>query len=184
MTYRRFPFSILPAAIVFLAGCDGTTVSTETGEIRIEAARIGGSDLSGDQLHLAREVLRASARFHSVTQAEAAGYVMNPNEPCIAVPGVGGMGYHVPNFGLVDGVFDPVNPETLLYATGPGGQKRLVAVEYVVLNTGQSAPTFAGQAFDVGGTPNPAPHWSLHLWLWQSNPAGTFARFNPTVTCP
>jgi hypothetical protein len=184
MPYRRFSMSILPAAIVFLAGCDGTTVSTEPGEFRIEAARTGGSDLSGAQLALAREVMGASARFHSITQAEAAGYVVNPNEPCIAAPGVGGMGYHVPNFGLVNNGFDPLNPDVLLYATGPSGKKRLVAVEYIVLNTGQTAPTFAGQAFDVGGTPNPAPHWSLHVWLWQNNPAGTFARFNPTVTCP
>jgi hypothetical protein len=26
-------------------------------------------------------------------------------------------------------------------------------------------------------------HYDLHVWLWQDNPAGMFALFNPTVTC-
>jgi hypothetical protein len=56
-------------------------------------------------------------------------------------------------------------------------------VEYIVINVGQPAPTFGGQAFDVGGTPVPVPHWSLHVWLWKDNPSGQFAAFNPDVSC-
>jgi hypothetical protein len=25
--------------------------------------------------------------------------------------------------------------------------------------------------------------YSLHVWLWQTNPSGTFAAFNPDVSC-
>jgi hypothetical protein len=25
--------------------------------------------------------------------------------------------------------------------------------------------------------------YSLHAWVWKRNPAGTFAMFNPRVTC-
>jgi hypothetical protein len=27
-------------------------------------------------------------------------------------------------------------------------------------------------------------HYDLHVWLWQKNPAGTFAPTNPEVKCP
>lgn len=26
-------------------------------------------------------------------------------------------------------------------------------------------------------------HFDLHAWVWQDNPAGTFAAWNPDVTC-
>ena len=27
------------------------------------------------------------------------------------------------------------------------------------------------------------PHYDLHVWVWQANPAGIFAPFNPNVSC-
>jgi hypothetical protein len=26
-------------------------------------------------------------------------------------------------------------------------------------------------------------HYDLHAWVWQANPAGMFAAWNPTVSC-
>jgi hypothetical protein len=89
------------------------------------------------------------------------------------------MGFHWVNGGEVDPVFDPMNPEAVLY--GPNG--KLVAVEYIVINTGQAAPTFDGQPFDVGGAPLPVAHWTLHVWLYQQNPSGLFFAWNPTIVC-
>ena len=86
--------------------------------------------------------------------------------------------------GLVDPVFDPLKPEAILYATGPGGNLRLIAVEYIVINIGQPRPMFGDRPFDINGTPIPAPHWSLHVWLYEPNPAGMFTPFNPNVSCP
>lgn len=131
---------------------------------------------------LAKMVKSANARFHSTTQAIMAGF--EPTDECVAVPGIGGMGYHWVNPGRVDPAFDPLQPEVMLYESGPGGNLKLVAVEYVVIDIGQDAPMFGDQPFDVGGAPLPIPHWTLHVWLYKDNPSGMFAKFNPNVSCP
>ena len=136
---------------------------------------------------LLRSVRHSTARFHSTVQAVQAGYVANGH--CVAVPGLGGMGDHWVNSGNVDGTFDPNQPEALLYAPGSGGGLRLVGVEYIVLAgpgedlNGPNRPRFGDHPFDIGGTPIPAPHWSLHVWLYEANPSGLFAPFNPNVSC-
>jgi hypothetical protein len=140
------------------------------------------------QDELLKSVRQATSRFNSTTQAIKAGYVPDYDH-CVAVPGLGGMGYHWVNPGLVDSVFDPRQPEMMLYASGPGGNLRLVAVEYLVLvGEGQDLeadrPYFGSHPFDIGGTPFPAPHWSLHVWLYENNPSGIFTPFNPNVSCP
>lgn len=130
-------------------------------------------------------VRAATARFHSTTQALKAGY--QPNTHCVAVPGLGGMGYHWVNPSLIDPFFEPLQPEAVLYAPDRNGNLKLVAVEYVVINTGQARPHFGGHAFDVNGVPPlqqaGIAHWSLHVWLWKDNPSGMFAPFNPKVSC-
>ena len=137
-------------------------------------------DASSSQSELLDAVRRISARFHSEVQATKHGYVSTVD--CVSSP-AGGMGVHWLNESLVDPVFDPLHPETVLFASGSNGIPKLVAVEYVVIDVGQPAPTFGGQAFDVGGTPVPVPHWSLHVWLWKDNPSGLFTAFNPGVSC-
>jgi hypothetical protein len=44
-----------------------------------------------------------------------------------------------------------------------------------------------GRPFDgpmLGHEPGMPPHYDLHVWVWQANPEGIFAPFNPNVTCP
>ena len=89
------------------------------------------------------------------------------------------MGYHWVNGPLVDPTFDPLKPEAMLYDE----HKHLIAVEYIVINVGQPAPTFDGQPFDVGGAPLPVAHWTLHVWLFKKNPNGLFNPWNPDVVC-
>jgi hypothetical protein len=31
--------------------------------------------------------------------------------------------------------------------------------------------------------PGQPPHYDLHVWIWQANPSGMFAVFNPNVKC-
>ncbi len=131
---------------------------------------------------LLQDVKAATARFHSTVQATRAGYAEASG--CVAAPGLGGMGFHWVDQGRVDPVFDPLEPEAVLYAPRKNGRLELVAVEYIVIDVGQPAPTFDGHPFDVGGTPVPVPHWSLHLWVHRANPAGVFTPFNPDVSCP
>jgi len=176
----RNPLSLLTFTIVALTGCQTGTEPPETGHANLHPSleRVGAGQLGGA---LAREVRQATARFSSTTQATNAGYAVA--SPCVAGP-AGGMGFHWLNQGLVDPVFDPTSPEAVLYDPGPDGHLKLVAVEYIVIDVGQPAPTFDGHPFDVGGTPVPVPHWSLHVWLFQENPNGLFTPFNPTVSCP
>ena len=124
----------------------------------------------------------ATSKFNAPNQALNAGYLRDDH--CVAAPGLGGMGYHWTNPSLVDSEFDVLEPEAVLYAPGPGGNLRLVGLEYIVLNTGQPRPAFGNQPFDIAGTPLSAPHWSLHVWLYENNPSGLFMPFNPNVTCP
>ena len=135
----------------------------------------------------------ASARFNAVGQAERAGYGLPPGGPlheCIAsFDGTGAMGFHMINGSLLDGVVDAAQPEALVYAPDKKGKLRLVALEYVVFAeawTDADPPSLFGEDFMLTGAPNryeiPA-FWALHAWIWQGNPSGTFAPFNPAVSC-
>ena len=147
----------------------------------VEVAALTKVDATASRSELLHAVRQISARFHSERQATKHGYVSTVH--CVSSP-AGAMGVHWLSESLIDPVFDPLRPETLLFAPGPDGKLKLVGVEYIVIDVGQPAPTFGGQAFDVGGAPPPVPHWSLHVWLWEHNPSGVFAAFNPEVSCP
>lgn len=146
-------------------------------------------------LQLARA---ATARFNSIEQAEAAGYGLPPEGPlheCIAsFDDTGAMGFHLINGDLLDTTIDPSQPEALVYAPDAHGTLKLVALEYVVFQEpwyeefGPDA--MAPMLFDQMFMDVPAPNryelpafFALHAWLWQDNPAGTFAAFNPNVSC-
>ena len=132
----------------------------------------------------------ATARYHSIGQAERDGYVLG--SPCTSSP-AGGMGFHYENHELMaDPALDPTQPEILLYAPGPSGRLQLVGIEYWKADADQNPatssdrPTLFGQPFNgpmPGHHPGMPVHYDLHVWLWQDNPAGMFAPFNPTVSC-
>lgn len=182
--FCRFFLPVL--LIVMIASCKKETGDLNAADNLIspsENSINSGTAIESDpNAALLQSVRRATSRFHSTTQAIRAGY--EPDDHCVSVPGLGGMGYHWVNPSLVDPVFDPEKPEVVLYARGPGGNLRLVALEYIVIDAGQPAPMFGNQPFNVGGTPVPVPHWSLHVWLYEHNPAGMFTPFNPNITCP
>ncbi|HSJ65877.1 MAG TPA: hypothetical protein VK922_18490 [Gemmatimonadaceae bacterium] len=145
-------------------------------------------------------VRAATAQFHDVSAALAAGY--RPASACEATP-AGGMGVHYVNgslMGLIPGSFpvngtdatiDPSAPEVLLYEPRPDGSLRLVGVEYLVFAAAWDAvhatpPELAGEPFALmsGATAHGfLPHYELHVWLWRHNPSGMFAPWNPAVTC-
>jgi hypothetical protein len=173
------------AAVVLLAAACDRPLPLQPEESAAFSRSVHAETARDDLL---RSVRQATSRFNSTTQAIRAGYL--PSDHCVAHPDLGGMGYHWANPDLIDEVFDPRQPELMLYATGPGGNLRLVGVEYIVLAPegadldGPARPHFGTQPFDIGGTPTPQPHWSLHVWLFEANPAGIFKPFNPVVSCP
>jgi len=146
-----------------------------------------GAGMNSNFVHtdagLLRDVIQATARYHSTRQAERDGYEV-ASQCVVSTTGAGAMGYHWLNRLLVDPVFDTMKPEALLYEPDKNGNLKLVAIEYIVVDIGQDRPYFGDHPFDIGGTPMPFPHWSLHVWLWKNNPAGMFTPYNPDVTCP
>lgn len=138
----------------------------------------------------------ATAAFHDLDKAEAAGYGRFPDAAgiaCIESPGLGAMGVHYANGALVgDAVLDATRPEVLVYEPKSGGGHRLVAHEYLVFrdawhNAGHvQPPSLFGRQFDFTDSPNrygiPA-FYSLHAWLWKPNPSGQLEPWNPRVDC-
>jgi hypothetical protein len=159
---------------------------------------LGGSVLaaSGGQSDIA-VVRQVTARFHDVDAAKAAGYELGYVNGagnriitgCIAHPTAGVMGYHYFNKTLIDDlVVDEQQPEGLVYTSGPEGQLKLVAVEYVVPGAGSNPPGVS-QPPTIFGRPMhilvPAVGFYIqHVWVWSHNPAGMFVDWNPELTCP
>lgn len=173
-------------ALLGLMACESPVdapIGVEAPEVFPSAAAASGSlqsEVARDAL--LRQVRQATARYHSPLRAEADGYI--PADHCVEDPALGGgMGYHWSNPDLIDPVFDLKRPEVMLYAPAPNGELRLVAVEYVVIDVGQDRPHFGDHPFDIGGTPIPVAHWSLHVWLYERNPEGIFEPYNPRITC-
>ncbi len=137
------------------------------------------------------QVRQATAKYHDVEEALADGYLAT--HTCVEVPGLGGMGYHYVKPALVgDPSVNPLEPELLLYAPSGNGQLKLVGVEYFVvdadqdLSTDEDRPSLFGVPFDgpmPGHEPEMPVHYDLHAWVWQANPIGIFAPFNPNVHC-
>ena len=144
-----------------------------------------GASLGPEASRAVAAARAATARFHTPAVALAAGYL--PTEACVP-----GMGQHWVNPGaMADGVADPSRPDILLYAPSATGARLLGAEWFAVdadqdLGTDADRPSMAGMAFDgpmPGHEPGMPVHYDLHLYLWDHNPAGIAAPFNPDVTC-
>ncbi len=158
-----------------------------------DAFALGEAGISGDVAAQLAQVRRLTAPFHQIQRANRAGWVA-PLSPCVAVEGLGGMGYHIgnPEY-LENGILDPLMPEALLYEPMKNGRLRLVAVEYIVFfgppeteggdPVEGDQPFLFGQGFDNSPHVGPFGAWTLHVWLWRNNPEGMFAEFNPNVSC-
>lgn len=147
-----------------------------------------GDDNLDKQLSRLKTVTGA---YHNEALALAGGFEAEP--VCVSSPD-GGMGYHHPHPGRVeDDAISKDQPEMLLYAPGKGEERKLVGVEYWKadedqdLSTDDDRPSLFGREFDgpmEGHAPGMPIHYDLHVWVWKSNPDGTFAQFNPEVHCP
>ncbi len=138
------------------------------------------------------QVRQATDKYHDVNVALADGFIRTP--ACVASPD-GGMGIHFINPArLMDPAENILEPEILLYNETPDGLK-LIGVEYFygigapdthIPNPAPAAPVLFGRSFDgpmEQHEPGQPPHYDLHVWIWQSNPSGMFAPFNPNVKC-
>jgi hypothetical protein len=89
-------------------------------------------------------------------------------------------------------------PSILIYEPQPDGSLKLVAVENLVFQKSWHAaghtrpPSYQGVAYDnmkddaatkVDEAHMFEPHYDRHVWLYRDNPNGTYAQFNPNVSC-
>lgn len=179
---RPWAVGVLMAGLGFAGGgCDKALPTAPEDPIQVE-------------LDVART---ATARYQDVSVALADGF--RPEPVCVSSP-AGGMGIHYVNPGRMDGTLMAGEPEVLLYIP-EGGSLRLVAVEYVlpIMENGRpyfgttapanpgTTPVLFGESFQgpmAGHNPGMPWHFDLHVWNWQSNPAGRYAQFNPFLRCP
>ncbi len=168
---------LVPALV---ASCNGTDPVSEH-QHAANPAFVAGVDGA-----TAAEIARLRALVAPIRQlaaAQAAGFNA-PITPCLASPD-GGMGFHWGNPGRIDGTAKWDEPEVLVFAPSPDDADgvRLAAVEYIVPKAlSPSAPVLFGQAFVPGGPGNSL--WTMHVWIGIENPSGTFAPWNPRVSCP
>jgi hypothetical protein len=97
------------------------------------------------------------------------------------------MGQHYVDLAALDSVVDPLHPESMVYEVRfdetRGEHLTLVAVEWVVPGAPtDEPPELFGEHFHYNPT---LGIWALHAWIWERNPNGIFADWNPEVgPCP
>jgi hypothetical protein len=137
-------------------------------------------------LKMLADLRKATTKYHDIETAMEDGYVQGSG--CVAHPDLGGMGYHFVKDFPFDGIFDPTQPEALLYEKDHHGNMHLVGVEFVIREDsweGEDLPYFGSKVFDIALAPDPLPfdNYQLHAWVWKGNPNGIFTMFNPNVKC-
>jgi hypothetical protein len=188
--------AVLAAAIALVAlaaGCSSEPKSPvaagqpqavrAAGTVGDAHAQHGRSDdraLTAEQAKAVAQVRRATARFHDLAIAQAAGYTSQYPAGCAQSPD-GAQGFHYLNPALVDATVELLRPELMMYEPGPDGTLHLVGVDYVVpLTASATPPTLLGVPFMRN---EPLGVWALHIWAWRPNPRGMFAAWNPKVSC-
>jgi hypothetical protein len=125
-----------------------------------------------------------------VNAAIAAGYARF--QGCVSGPQEGAMGVHYTDGPLFDGIVDLRNPKVLVYEP-KNGRLHLVAAEDIEpadawdpTHEEGDKPHLLGQLFHYPPSQNRyggGPFDELHVWALKANPHGTFADWNPNVSC-
>jgi hypothetical protein len=179
--------------LLVLAGLLNTGVDSRPAPARPgpPAKSTAGSHHDHGRVVLTPQMIRDIAALHvlfekyrSLQTASEHGYEFVG--PCVSDPVLGGMGDHYSreaevDFGRGDGTHALERPQYLVYAPQKDGSRRLAALDYTVPYEkwhGNKPPEFFGIPFtrnDGFGV------WMFHIWVFQHNPAGIFANFNPRV---
>ena len=168
--------------VAALVSLRASGVSAQSGHEHGQESKSGGA--------LIKIVREATERFQDVEVAKAEGYVLQFG--CVSGSESGAMGMHFVNGPLVgDGELDPTRPEIVIYEPLPNGKLKLIGADYLVLADAWNAkhagpPEMMGQLFHLFEAPNrfglPA-FYTLHVWAWKDNPAGTFVNWHTKVSC-
>ncbi len=139
---------------------------------------------------LIKVVRDSTERYKDVSVAEAEGYALQFG--CVSGDYSGAMGLHYVNGDLVkSGVLDPTRPQIVIYEATPGGGRRLIGADYLLIADTWNAqhsgpPELMGQLFHLFESPNRfglPSFYTLHVWAWKDNPQGAFVNWHPNVSC-
>jgi hypothetical protein len=184
--HPRIPIALTLGAI--LLACEAQPAALAPEGVATTHAPVTLSASTASQI---AQLRRLVAPFHDFQTASDAGWSA-PITPCLvagdlpSTPGSGAMGFHYGNLAYIQdgGVVDLLQPELLLYEPEQNGKLRFVGVEYIVPFADHPAtdpaPTLLGQEFAQ------VPEfgvWGLHIYVGRHNPSGTFAPWNPKVSC-
>ena len=180
-------------SITFANGFTRSLLLTGVGLSLVATVAVPG--VNADDTFDPGRIREATTAFQDVAGAEAAGYALLADKDgitCIDNADEGTMGIHYANGDLVAaGAVDPAKPQVLVYEPGDNDELQLVGVEYVVFQEGWDAahdapPSLFGEEFMLTSVENryglPA-FYSMHAWVWKTNPSGDFAMWNPDVSC-
>lgn len=180
----RFAIALFVSAISLTTRLGASGPPNQDADLGQHASHAGSSSSM-----IVERVREATEAFRHAIPAEYQQFL-----GCVSGPEEGAMGVHFVNFALVDDKVDVRHPEALIYEV-KDGRARLVGVEFIVPAEAWDAshrdaplepPVLEGQVFQFNETPNrfrlPA-FYELHVWAWRDNPNGTFADWNPRVSC-
>jgi hypothetical protein len=138
----------------------------------------------------ALEALRQAVDpLQELAAAQQAGYTVIVKHPtkgfsCLFDAQLGAMGVHYLQGALVDDTVIVTSPEVLIFEPQEDGSSEFVAVEYIIPFSiraeTEPPPVLFGQQFKQNHT---FDLWALHAWVGRDNPSGTFADYNPAVSC-
>jgi hypothetical protein len=190
-------FAALLLAPALLAGCTERTAEAAV-DTRLDAVRAANERFRDVNVALAEGYVPAPGNMcesaeHMGQPARLGAMGVHFFRPDLlgittGEPRVNGTGIHT----------DFLQPAILLYEPQADGSMELVGVENLVFKAAweaagfSSPPSFMGIEYDAmaddPSTPIDEahmfePHYDLHIWLYRDNPNGTFAQFNPNVTC-
>jgi hypothetical protein len=182
------------ASVLILLGSTPARALAQDGHMHTSA--IQDKDLSPLQRvrinELVQVVRDVTGQFRDDPRlAEGANYFLGFG--CVSGGDFGAMGLHYINMELVgDGEINPYKPEIILFEPLPNGKFRVTGADYLVdaatwdANHPDGPPELFGQLFQFFDEPNRFhlhSFYTLHVWAWKDNPAGTFSNWNPNVSC-
>lgn len=171
--FRSSSISILIPifVLIFCISCSNDGLDDPLQEIDSADLKIGVEmETAEEQLARLDQKMR---RFYNFRVAEAQGW---DNNLTGYIPG---MGHHWVNESLIDGTFELLKPEALLYIQDENGDWLFVGVEYLVVMEEMEDPTTPPEGYigDQDVWTIVGPFWTLHAWVGLENEAGVF---NPT----
>ncbi len=183
----RSVFAVMMCTVLFSA-CQ-KNVANEQKNDEAESATTrnvvpGYNDAAGINQQTLVELLKvhaATAKYYKDTLAAVADGYVNLN---LRLPN---MGFHFGKPELIDGKFDLTQPEFLVYNPDENGVFKLVAVEYGVTMIDKNSQTepqptgFTGNADDWDRNTLDLGLFTLHAWVWKSNPDGVFNMMNRLI---